>query len=226
MGQRSQIYIRIMDNYNENPILYAKYYSWNFAERMISRAKYGIEYIKKNIGYITLDSTKKKINRIFDVNFDMQDILLTSDIIKEWLEEFSDYYDANEYIFNYVPNNDGKLFIDITKDGEIKYCFTDYNMKILTPTKYMNWDFPEWQKSKYLSEDEIATCKNNIKYLIKNAKLMTKEELEEFINYDYSKQISELAKEMKNEIKPERLARTDYNERNKEENDISEVEII
>ena len=67
MGQRSQIYIRIMDNYNENPILYAKYYSWNFAERMISRAKYGIEYIKKNIGYITLDSTKKKINRIFDV---------------------------------------------------------------------------------------------------------------------------------------------------------------
>lgn len=226
MGQRSQIYIRIMDNYNENPILYAKYFSWNFAERMISRAKYGIEYIKKNIGYITLDNTKEKINRIFDINFDMQDILLASDIIKEWIEEFADYYDANEYIFNYVANNDGKLFIDITKEGEIKYCFTDYNMKILTPTKYMNWDFPEWKSSNNLSEDEIETCKNNIKYIIKNAKLMTKEELEEFIYFDYSKQISKLAKELEIKVKPERLGKIDYNEHNKEENDISEVEII
>lgn len=226
MGQRSQIYIRIADKSNETPKLFAKYYSWNFGERMISRARYGIEYIKKQLEYIDLDSTKERINRIFDINFDMQDILLTSDIIKEWLEEFQDYYDANEYIFNCIGNNDGKLFIDITKDGEIKYCFTDYNMKILTPTKYMNWDIPEWQNSKYLSEDEIEICKNNIKYLTKNAKLMTKEELEEFINYDYSKQINELAKRLKIEVKTERLLKTDNNEKNKEENDISEVEII
>ena len=72
----------------------------------------------------------------------------------------------------------------------------------------------------------IKNLKKTQNQLIKNAKLMTKEELEEFINYDYSKQISELAKEMKIEIKPERLVRTDYNEQNKEENDISEVEII
>ena len=87
MGQRSQIYIRIWDKDNDNPKLYAKYYGWNFGERMISRAKHGIEYIKTHLKYIDIDSTQEKINRIFDVNFDMQDILLTSDIIKEWLEE-------------------------------------------------------------------------------------------------------------------------------------------
>ena len=30
MGQRSQIYIRILDKDNDNPKLYAKYYGWNF----------------------------------------------------------------------------------------------------------------------------------------------------------------------------------------------------
>lgn len=230
MGQRSQIYIRIWDKDNDNPKLYAKYYGWNFGERMISRAKHGIEYIKTHLKYIDIDSTQEKINRIFDVNFDMQDILLTSDIIKEWLEEFSDYYEANEYIFNCVANNDGKLFIDVTKEGEIRYCFTDYDLKILTPTKYMNWDCSGWQNSRYLSEDEIETCKDNIKYISKNAKLMTKEELQEFIDFDYSKQIIELAKDLKIEVDPKKIHKTSIEkqeqDQSKEENDISEVEII
>ena len=34
-------------------------------------------------------------------------------IIKEWIEQFSDSYNANEYIFKCTANNDGKLFIDV-----------------------------------------------------------------------------------------------------------------
>lgn len=228
MGQRSQIYIRIWDNYNKNFKLYAKYYGWNYGERMISRAKHGISYIKEHLKYIDIASTQEKINRIFDINFDMQDILLTSDIIKEWLEEFSDYYDANEYIFNYVDNNDGKLFIDITKEGEIKYCFTDYDLKILTPTKYMDWDCSEWKNSEYLSEDEIKTCKENIEDIIKNAKLMTKQELQQFIKFDYSKQISKLAEDLKIKVDPKRIYKTSIEQEKMsiDKDDINEMEIL
>lgn len=196
MGHRSAIYIRIWDNYNTTPKLYAKYFNWNFGERMISRGRHGIEYIKANMKYISDSSKQEKINRIFDVNFDIKDIAITSDIIKEFLEQFTNYFEANEYIFECVANNNGKLFIDITKNGEIKYCFTDYSLKILTPTQYMNWDRFGWKNSNLLSEDEIEICKNNIKYINNNAKLMTKEELQEFINFDYSKQINDMARDL------------------------------
>ena len=45
MGQRSQIYVRLKDK-EGNKYLIAKYFQWNYGERMISRAKYGIEYCK------------------------------------------------------------------------------------------------------------------------------------------------------------------------------------
>ena len=230
MGQRSQIYIRIWDKDNDTPKLYAKYYGWNFGERMISRARHGIEYIKSYMEYISLKDTQEKINRIFDVNFDMGDILLTSDIIKEWIEQFSDTYNANEYIFECTANNDGKLFIDVTKDGEIKYCFTDYNMRLLTPVKYMDWDFSDWRNSEQLSKEELKTCEDNIAYIKKNAKFMTEAELQEFIDFDYSKQIGELANDLKIKVDQDKLCKTNINkqktEQSIEENDISEVEIL
>ena len=40
-------------------------------------------------------------------------------------------------------------------------------------------------KSEYLNKEEIDTCKENIKFISENATLMTRQELEEFINYDY-----------------------------------------
>jgi len=43
MGQRSQIYVR----YNKKLVV-TNYYQWNYGERMIRRARYGIEYIKDN----------------------------------------------------------------------------------------------------------------------------------------------------------------------------------
>ena len=201
MGQRSQIYIRIASEYDKTPILYAKYYGWNYGERMISRARHGIEYIKAYLEYKSDKNTQEKINKIFDVNFDMKDVIITSDIISEWIEQFSDIYKANEYIFECVDNNDGKLFVDISKDNKIKYCFTDRNMKILSPKQYMDWDFKNWENSEYLDKEDAEICKNNIKYIEENAIQMTEEELQEFINFDYSKQINELAERLGIKIK-------------------------
>lgn len=203
MGQRSQIYIRIPDDYNEKPKLFAKYFQWNFAERMISRARHGIEYIKATAEYISSDTVKERINKIFDVNFDMKDVALSVDILKEWVEHSSKYYELeeiNDYIFHAQDNNDGKLFIDVDEKGNIKYCFTDYDMKILSPNQYMDWDFENWKNSEYLDTEDVEICQNNINYIIENAKQMTEEELEEFINFDYSKQIKDLAKQLNIEI--------------------------
>lgn len=41
MGQRSQIYLR----YN-GKLVFASYFQWNYGERMISRARWGIEHVK------------------------------------------------------------------------------------------------------------------------------------------------------------------------------------
>ena len=87
---------------------------------MISRARHGIEYIKSSAEYLASDTVKERINKIFDVNFDMKDVALSTDILREWVEYSSKYYgldEINDYIFHAQDNNDGKLFISFKK-----YC--------------------------------------------------------------------------------------------------------
>ena len=157
MGQRSQIYIRIRDK-DGKITLFAKYFQWNFGERMISRARYGIEYIKRNMEYINQDTVQQRIHKIFDINFDMQDVALSQDILQEVRNDF--WWDkslVNDYIFLSQDNNDGKLFIDCDQiSGEIKFCFTDYDLKILTPNNYMKWDIgTEWNSFEFYDEPDL-----------------------------------------------------------------------
>lgn len=217
MGQRSQIYIRIWDKYKEEYKLYAKYYQWNYGERMISRARYGIEYIKESIEYINQDSVQEKINKIFDINFDMKDVALTSDLIKEWIEEFCQDINLNDYIFKNAPNNDGAFFVDVDKNGEIKYCFTDYDLNVLSPEEYMNWDYEDWKNSEYLPKEDVEICENNIKFISENAKFMTVEELHKFIECDYSKQVKRIADKLGITLK---AAIQEKEDKNKNEIDI------
>lgn len=194
MGQRSQIYVR----YN-NKLIIANYYQWNYGERMISRARYGIEHIKHYINneYNFVFSDKSyiaKISRIFDVNFDMKDVALSCNIINEY-KEFKAYCDEkkiamnfNDYVFNRQDNNDGKLFVDI-QGKTIKYAFTDWDCEtILDPEQYMIWDMKkDWRETlkEYENEDAVKICEENIEEIKKMAILMTKEELEKFINCNY-----------------------------------------
>ena len=77
MGQRSQIYVRA-----SGQLIVANYYQWNYAERMISRARYGIEYIdsvKDYSNWIFLrDVNVEHLRRILDVNFDLKDYQISS----------------------------------------------------------------------------------------------------------------------------------------------------
>lgn len=189
MGQRSQIYVR----YQKNGINYltARYYQWNYGERMISRCRHSLEWIKAMIPcdwYLTTET--EKLKRYLDVNFDMQDIVIGCDIIKEYEEDEywkDNNYTLNDYIFKCQDNNDGKLFIDI-KDGVMKYAFLDYDCntdKIMSAARYMNWNCKGWRDNEYIDDEQKALCENNIKAIKKLATLMTKEEVEEFINADY-----------------------------------------
>lgn len=201
MGQRSQIYVR----YNKK-LAITNYYQWNYGERMISRARYGIEYIKENYlkykDWIFNDvSCLKRLSRIFDVNFDMKDVEISQDIIEEWKEQFSEY-SFNDFVFKSQDNNDGKLFVDISETGIIKYAFLDYECNtehIMSASQYMDWNSKEWKQSEYIDNEQKMLCEKNLKKIDKMAILMTKEEIEDFINYDYEldTEVSSFCKQLK-----------------------------
>lgn len=187
MGQRSQIYVRCTNKEGEK-YLYARYYSWNYGERMVSRAKHSLEWIKSMKNHFWIFSREpQRLIRILDTNFDMQDVVISSDLIKEWNEDFPEE-NFNDFIFKWVDNNDGKLFIDIDENQDtIKYAFTDgYSMdRVMSAAQYMNWNHKKWRDSKYISKEQKSLCENNIRFIPRIAKLMTKQELDEFISCDY-----------------------------------------
>lgn len=186
MGQRSQIYVRFTDKEGKK-YLYARYYQWNYGKNMVSITKHALEWIKAHQKYPHIFMYEpQRLIRILDTNFDVQDIAISSDIIKEWNEYFSEE-NFNHFCFKGQDNNDGKLFIDINENEEIiKYAFTDRNIsKHLTAAQYMRWNNKEWRQSKYIDKEQKALCEKNIRQIPRLAKLMTKEELDEFITCDY-----------------------------------------
>ena len=185
---RSQIYV----GYSvEKKRLIARYFGWNYGERMISRARWGIEYIANHMseeGYLYYNYFEM-IPKVLEVNFDMHDILKTTNILEEY-KEFGRGCSFNDYVFNYHSNN-GKLLIDICEGGVIKYAFLDNEVNldnIMDGEAYMCWDKDDkdWRNNNYyFPEEYIKATEENIKAISQKAILMTKEEVEEFINRDY-----------------------------------------
>jgi hypothetical protein len=196
MGQRSQIYLKYPIGDKGKFGLIANYYSWCYGERLISRAAWAIRFLSGMIypeyGFITEEHVEK-MRRYLDVNFDMHDIVLSSDLLKEYCEEEPDDSFIN-YVFFDQSNNDGRLFLNCVlreEDGkkvcEIHYCFTDIDYNILDAEQYMEWEsesmYDHWRK--LLSEDVIATCDQNMAFIKENAILMSGEELKSMICFPY-----------------------------------------
>lgn len=190
MGQRSQIYIRYDvttkwdDNYKG---IIARYYCWNYGERMVSRARYILESICDSyIPYQYTWNDKKeleRLNRFCDVNFDMKDIMISYNII----DEVNEYNDL-DLLFNQY-NNDGQLLIDV-KDNQLKYCFIDTFTNIpMNAEEYMQWNMPGAE----LDDETIRYTESNINKINEIAKLMTQEEVNEYLNADYSYILKETA---------------------------------
>lgn len=200
MGQRSQIYVK----YNGKMIV-ANYYQWNYGTRMISRARYGIEYIIdviKNRWFFKFESNEdiEWWSNYFDINFDCYDVSkhhnIFEDIIRytskscKWNGPISSkYFDkvnlkllVNQDLFR-QDNNDGALFVDINTNApegkKVKYCFTNYDFRRpMSPIDYLNWDVKGWDDK---TSDETEFTNDNIKFLDK-VPLMTQKEFEDFMN--------------------------------------------
>lgn len=196
MGERSQIYIRynIEHRGKQYKGLIARYYSWNYGSRMISRARSIIEYIKNKYLEYTYHFTNQdgieQLIRYCDINFDMKDIMMSTDIIKQVL----DSPDPDDYEIFDQDNNDGQLYIDVVND-RIKYCFLkscqDFNP--MDGEEYMKWnqecdEYPNWHiPNQYTKRKEINYTEDNIAEIDSMAELMTEDEIEDFIgdNYNY-----------------------------------------
>ena len=191
MGQRSQIYIRYKDK--KGIQLIARYFGWNFGERMVSRARGIIEWLdeyKDNFEWLFNNCTKMlALQRVCDVNFDMRDVLISTCIKEEIREQFPDEVE-HEGLANYLfgqDNNDGQLLIDVSS-GQIKYAFIPYYTeadKVMNATDYMEWDCGKnWANTR--GKDVVEYTTKSIRYIYDHAKLMTAKEVAEFLAYDYT----------------------------------------
>ena len=182
MGQRSQIYVIYKDNQNRDCIS-ATYFQWNYGERMISRARYTMEWIKGQVtDFSSLWCTAHKIRYIASVNFDYKDVVIGQDLIEEWKDYKQGVPNANlnDYIFN-ADNNDGCLFIDARVPQNLRYAFTTYDYKdgVMGPEAYLKWDdVPQKIRN-------TKFTKRNINWITHNAKLMKKKELEAILKTTY-----------------------------------------
>lgn len=187
MGQRSQIYVIYKDNQNRDCIS-ATYFQWNYGERMVSRARYLMGWIKaQNSLYNNLYSDYLpfviyKIRYVASVNFDYKDVTIGTDLIEEWKEVRKQYPNTNlnDYIFN-ADNNDGCLFIDARIPQQLRYAFTTYDYKdgVMGPEAYLKWD----RTPQKIRNTKFTKC--NINWITHNAKLMKKKELEAILKATY-----------------------------------------
>lgn len=188
MGQRSQIYVIYKDNQNRDCIS-ATYFQWNYGERMISRARYLMGWIKaqnnlcSNLYSDYLPFVAHKIRYIASVNFDYKDVVIGQDLIEEWKNYKTGGVlntDLNDYIFH-ADNNDGCLFIDARIPQQLRYAFTTYDYKdgVMGPEAYLKWDRTP-QKIR-----DTKFTKRNINWITHNAKLMKKKELEAILRTTY-----------------------------------------
>lgn len=198
MSERSNIYVRYPKGKNKSDNkfgLIAKYYRWNFGERMVSRARWTVEHIRDNFmesqaNLYYFPYEVERLSRVIDTNFDKKDVLISTDCIDEWKRNG---YGSNfrNAVFFEQSNNDGRLFIDIQNDV-IKYAFVDRKFnKIMTAEEYVAWNYADDWKEKYveygsITKEDVEQFEANCKALSEMAVLMTQDEVKAFVDYDYT----------------------------------------
>lgn len=187
MGQRSQIYVKFLGPDGEIKLI-ARYFGWNYGERMVSRARWTMEWCKEHKKALSIDSSCiERLISVINTNFDMHDVAVSTDLVNERNTQFPEE-NLNEYVFGPQNCSDGKLFIDLTGD-DIKYAFTDENAEApMNAPAYMAWDLrsPDWQKTEDDVDEWLEDYKANEDWIHKNAVLMTEFDLFRFTVLPYS----------------------------------------
>lgn len=184
MGQRSQMYVIAKED--GKYYITANYYQWNYGERMISRARGTLEQIVDGYLHYTWYLTREnlKLRRIMDVNWDMHDIVLSSDIVKEFTDDYEEYWktegktyaeDFFDFCFTGQDNNDGQMYMYIDLDvseeeRKVKIAFIEYtfdeNSSVLNANEYLE-----------VYGIKESYTKKNIEYIESHSELLDKDEL-------------------------------------------------
>lgn len=181
MGQRSEIYVAVEQDDGKKKMT-ARYFTWNYAERMISRVAFTSRWLQAREGLFN----KEDLISIIETNFDIVDHIASERIEPATTGSFKLHCALDNGL------NDGRAFIYFTNDGKIKYCFTEnHALKPLDCNKYMLFDTEscyydyQWKNKEYRNSAKMKRCRNNIKWLKQNAEVMTQEELDEFLRSAY-----------------------------------------
>ena len=73
MSEAAQIYVRYNGLYGKG--LIANYYGWCYGERLVSRARYGIEWIMEHLGFVRYYNDKSnliRLSKILDILWNCQ----------------------------------------------------------------------------------------------------------------------------------------------------------
>ena len=181
MGQRSEIYVAFEMEDGHKKIA-ARYFDWNYGERMISRVRYTVLWLQNR--YSAID--KNDLISIIETNFDIIDHIPSAQIEPTLLSPFKLHFGEESWL------NDGRAFIYRNLKGEVKYCFTDnHNFIPLDCDGYMlfdtecNYEFAQWKNEEYKNSKKMSKCRKNIKWLSNHASVMTQEELNDFLSSKY-----------------------------------------
>lgn len=188
MGQRSHIFVRVKGDRTKN---IANYYHWNYGERMVSRAAWGLQWVKEhsksyysNSNADMLLDRVRELENIWDVNFDMGDIQMHTNLFKEYEECEIPVECFRDIGFE----GDGGLCV-LVDGNTIKYAFVHAAQEPKTAEEYMLSDIGEYREvppaeyvSDYIKRNHIKTSyERNLKAL-SGFCLMTQDEFDEFMD--------------------------------------------
>lgn len=179
MGERSDFFVRIRVKENKKAknykyqAFFGLYYQWCYGERMISRLRSAINFAESHVvgwngGYSCSAQRIEQFKRYLAINFDMQDILDTCDLIPEAVDDVMQGWNtAKADIFNQAENH-GFIYLDITVDdpddrsddnkgSTIKYAFveTEWHEKnkplppVMSVEQFADWDIADNERKWY-----------------------------------------------------------------------------
>lgn len=210
MGERSDVFVRIRAKENKTDKTYKHtaffglYYHWCYGERMISRLRGAIDFIHSKIDTWNPEFVESKeridnFKKFWQVNFDMEDILDTTDLVAEAISDLKDGWgNTKADIFNQAENH-GYIYLDITiddRDNEkstVKYAFVKDEYKddekglppVMSVEQFADWDIGDGERKWYEpdpfwdKEENKRWGKTHKKNFLKNVVPYTKKNIKE-----------------------------------------------
>lgn len=173
MGERSNIFVRIRAKETstakryKNEVFFGLYYQWCYGERMISRLRAAVDFAHSDLAWhyaISLSKeTIEKFKQVLRTNFDMRDIIETTDLVPDAIDNLKQGYDTVDAdIFNQAENH-GFIYLDITIDDPdekfgkntptVKYAFVqneDKDCPVMDVVQFADKDIGDGERKWYV----------------------------------------------------------------------------